>query len=510
VAKQNLLVVDADPRSLRVLEVSLRNAGYNVAGCPSVGKAFEILHANKPDLILSDTTFSDMNGFDFVEQLRQNDDWADIPFMFLSSDGSIESKIRGLELGVQDYLTKPIYIREVIARVGIELARQARAGLALKSSDGRTRFSGSLSEMSVVDLLQTIDVSRKSGVLTLISADGQEGMISFDSGAVINATVEDLRGEDAIYRQLLWRDGSFDLQFRRVSLSERTVHRTTQALLMEGMRRLDEWSRLSELLPSFDTVLEVDAGMLRERLREMPDEQNDMVRLIDGERTVAAVLRAHGGDHVEALRKIVDLYFEGMVREVGRVQDSIPVVAEAFVVSSAPPPKEGINTIPGPGGAVKREITVPAAPGIPGVSSTSVTAQDTPSVPAPAREAACDLCAPTGSHRPHRHVAAGRDARLARCAAACRRAAKTTANPERFSASAARGFDVCRPHHPELGRARSSDRTHRRDFEPRNGRARSLGPHPVGASRRSRRRGGDRGDRLRSPSGCLHPLHSSE
>ncbi len=372
-AKQNLLVVDADPRSLRVLEVSLRNAGYNVAGCPSVGKAFEILHANKPDLILSDTTFSDMNGFDFVEQLRQNNDWSDIPFMFLSSDGSIESKIRGLELGVQDYLTKPIYIREVIARVGIELARRARAGLALKSTDARTRFSGSLSEMSVVDLLQTIDVSRKSGVLTLIAADGQEGMISFESGAVINATVDDLRGEDAIYRQLLWREGSFDLEFRRVSLSERTVHRTTQALLMEGMRRLDEWSRLLELLPSFEAVLEVDAEMLRERLREMPDDQNDMVRLIDGERTVGEVLRAHGGDHVEALRKVVDLYFEGLVREVGRIQDSIPVLAEAFVVSSTPPAKEGINTIPGPGGAVNDEVSVPAAPGIPEVSLSSAT-----------------------------------------------------------------------------------------------------------------------------------------
>ena len=105
--KQNLLVVDADPRSLRVLEVSLRNAGYNVAGCPSVGKALEILHANKPDLILSDTTFSDLNGFEFVEQLRQNSEWSHIPFMFLSSDGSIESKIRGLELGVEDYLTSP-------------------------------------------------------------------------------------------------------------------------------------------------------------------------------------------------------------------------------------------------------------------------------------------------------------------------------------------------------------------------------------------------------------------
>ncbi|TNF63088.1 MAG: DUF4388 domain-containing protein, partial [Deltaproteobacteria bacterium] len=386
--KQNLLVVDADPRSLRVLEVSLRNAGYNVAGCPSVGKALEILHANKPDLILSDTTFSDLNGFEFVEQLRQNSEWSEIPFMFLSSDGSIESKIRGLELGVEDYLTKPIYIREVVARVGIELARQARAGLAHKSTDARTRFSGSLSEMSVVDLLQTIDVSRKSGVLTLIAADGQAGMISFDSGAVINATVEDLVGEDAVYRHLLWRDGTFDLEFRRVSLSERTVHRTTQALLMEGMRRLDEWSRLSELLPSFETVLEVDAEMLRERLRDMPDEQNEMLRLIDGQRRVGEVLRAHGGDHVEALRKVVDLYFEGMVREVGRIQDSIPVVAEVSVRSEAPPPKEGINTIPGPAGVASSSVEVPGAPPLPGVeaSSTSVTAPQMGSVPASAPE----------------------------------------------------------------------------------------------------------------------------
>jgi DNA-binding response OmpR family regulator len=383
VTKQNLLVVDADPRSLRVLEVSLRNAGYNVAGCPTVGKALEILHASKPDLIISDTSFSDMNGFEFVEQLRQNSEWSQIPFMFLSSDGSIESKIRGLELGVEDYLTKPIYIREVIARVGLELARQTRAGLAQKNNDSRTRFSGSLSEMSVVDLLQTIDVSRKSGVLTLIAADGQEGMISFDSGAVINAKVEDLVGEDAVYRQLLWREGKFDLEFRRVSMSERTVHRTTQALLMEGMRRLDEWSHLSELLPSFDAVLEVDVEILRERLRDIPDEQNAIVRLIDGQRTIGEVLRAHGGDHVEALRKVVDLYFEGMIREVGRIQDSIPILTEVSVRSPAPPPREGVNTLPGPGGLPAEPAPVPAAPRLPqtDVSWGSVPPSDQRSTP---------------------------------------------------------------------------------------------------------------------------------
>jgi DNA-binding response OmpR family regulator len=439
VTKQNLLVVDADPRSLRVLEVSLRNAGYNVAACPSVGKAFEILHTNKPDLILSDTTFADMNGFEFVEQLRQNPEWSRIPFMFLSSDESIESKIRGLELGVEDYLTKPIYIREVIARVGLELARQAREGLAQRTADDKTRFSGSLSEMSVVDLLQTIDVSRKSGVLSLTSIDGDEGMISFDSGAVIHAAVEDLGGEDAVYRLLLWREGMFDLEFQRVSLVERTVHRTTQALLMEGMRRLDEWSRLSELLPPFDAVLEVDADVLRERLRETPDEQNIMLRLIDGVRTIGQAIRAHGGDHVEALRRVVDLYFEGIIREVGEVKESIPVLAQVAMPASSMPPKAPVNTLPGPGpkpapGPIQipgpsrlpetelapyserasMPISVPTPPPLPTRESTSGLASDL--VPTPeslsspqssAGTARWAAAPPPPAPRPQKHTPAG-------------------------------------------------------------------------------------------------------
>ncbi|MGB5811932.1 MAG: DUF4388 domain-containing protein [Polyangiales bacterium] len=378
--KQNLLVVDADPRSLRVLEVSLRNAGYNVAGCPSVGKAFEILHTNKPDLILSDTAFGDMNGFEFVEQLRQNAEWSRIPFMFLSSDESIESKIRGLELGVQDYLTKPIYIREVVARVGIELARQTRDGLAQRTDDAKTRFSGALTEMSVVDLLQTIDVSRKSGVLSLRTEAGDQGMISFDSGAVIHAAVEDLGGEDAVYRLLLWRGGSFDLEFRKVSLVERTVHRTTQALLMEGMRRLDEWSRLSELLPPFDVVLEVDGEVLRERLHDTPDDQNVVVRLIDGKRPIGSVIEAHGGDHVEALRKIVDLYFEGIVRELGEVKDSIPILAQAKMPVSSLPPRVPIDTIPGPGPGPgpKASLTPIAVPSLDGLPVTELAPSSKP------------------------------------------------------------------------------------------------------------------------------------
>ena len=133
-AKKSLLLVDADPRSLRVLEVSLRKAGYSVATCRDAPNALETVDLSQPDLILSDTRLPGTNGFELVEALRRRDDHKGVPFMFLSSDSSVESKVRGLELGVEDYLVKPIYIKEIITRINLTLQRQEREGLARRTS----------------------------------------------------------------------------------------------------------------------------------------------------------------------------------------------------------------------------------------------------------------------------------------------------------------------------------------------------------------------------------------
>lgn len=73
---------------------------------------------------------------------------------------------------MEDYLAKPIFVRELIARVNLLLARHAREGITTNTVDtGRTRFSGSVSDMNVVDLLQTFEVSRKSGIVHLTHGD---------------------------------------------------------------------------------------------------------------------------------------------------------------------------------------------------------------------------------------------------------------------------------------------------------------------------------------------------
>lgn len=309
--KQNILLVDADARSRRLLEVSLRKAGYSITSVESAEEALEIARESAPDLVLTDTQLPAMDGFALVGRIREDAALARTPLVFLSSDTSLASKVKGLELGVE-YLTKPIYIREVLTRIGLELDRASRKVIELKS-DRETRFSGTLSDMGLVDLLQTIDVSRKGGILWIRSSRG-EGRLWFERGQVVDAETGSLRGELAVYRFLTWSEGTFEITFGDIDRKP-TLAVTTQSLLMEGMRRVDDWARLAEQVPPLDRVLDVDGAKLVDKLALLPDAANAVLKKFDGTRSLVDVIEGEEGDDLETMRIIADLVFEGVLVE---------------------------------------------------------------------------------------------------------------------------------------------------------------------------------------------------
>ncbi|MEW5850288.1 MAG: DUF4388 domain-containing protein, partial [Myxococcota bacterium] len=307
-AKKNLLLVDSDPKSMRVLEVSLRKAGFSVTTSPDGEDALDKVAINAPDLILSDTKLPGMDGFAFATKVKADTKLAAIPFLFLSSHNDIEHKVKGLELGVDDYLTKPIYIKELLTRVRILLEKREKDGLERRAGTG---MQGVLGEMGVVDLIQTIEMGRKTGVLRLSNA-AASGAVFFRNGKVIDAELGRLRGEKAIYRVLTWNDGAFSLEFGEPGREDR-IELSSQGLLMEGMRRVDEWGRLLEQIPPLDTIFEIDYRELAERLAEIPDEVNGILRLFDGRRTLMQVVDESEFGDLEALNIISKLYFEGLI-----------------------------------------------------------------------------------------------------------------------------------------------------------------------------------------------------
>jgi DNA-binding response OmpR family regulator len=159
VAKQKLLLVDGDPRSLRVLEVSLRKAGYSVTTASDGLDAIAKIEMLAPDLVLSDTKLPKLDGYALVRRLKDRPEWANIPVVFLTSQRSIEDKIRGLELGVEDYLTKPIFVRELLARVALLLGRRAQESFTSNRNAGSgqsiSRFARACANPRRFDLSET-------------------------------------------------------------------------------------------------------------------------------------------------------------------------------------------------------------------------------------------------------------------------------------------------------------------------------------------------------------------
>jgi len=319
VAKQKLLLVDADPRSVRVLEVSLKKAGYNVTTAKDGLDALAKVEVSSPDLVLSDTRLPNLDGYALVRRLKERPEWANIPVVFLTSQKSVEDKIRGLELGVEDYLTKPIFVRELLARVNLLLARRTQENIATRTTaGGRTRFSGSIQDMAVVDLLQTFEVSRKSGVVHLKNGE-QRAKIYFRDGKIVDAEVSRLRGEEAVYRTLIWNEAEFEVEFAPIK-NEDIIGTSTQGILMEGMRRVDEWGRLLEQLPSLATIFEIDHGELLDRLSEIPDELNGILRLFDGKRSLLQVVDESPFEDLSTLSTVSKLFFEGLLVPKGEVE----------------------------------------------------------------------------------------------------------------------------------------------------------------------------------------------
>ena len=375
-AKQQLLLVDADSRSVRVLEVSLKKAGFSVTTAKDGQDALAKIEVSPPDLVLTDTRLPTMDGYALVRKLKEHPEWQTIPVVFLTSQKSIEDKIRGLELGVEDYLTKPIFVRELIARVNLLIARRTRERIATKSTTvaGRTRFTGSVADMGVVDLIQTFEVNRKSGIVHLNNM-GYEAHVFFRDGKCVDAVLGRLTGEEAVYRALIWNEGTFEVEFTKVENPD-VIETSTQGLLMEGMRRLDEWGRLLESLPTLTTVFQVNGDELLERLNEIPDELNGILRLFDGKRDLMAVVDASPFEDLSTLNTISKLYFEGLLvpLEPGAHEDAadttesevVPAVPGDSLDASEPPPRAteaGVDSEPPSSGQRHASTIVPGDEG---------------------------------------------------------------------------------------------------------------------------------------------------
>jgi DNA-binding response OmpR family regulator len=118
-----LLLVDDDYDLVELLTFALGRAGFDVLQAADSPTALALLRAEQPDLAVLDINLGAWNGFDLLKELRQR---SGIPVIMLTGRDAEDDKVRGLELGADDYLTKPFGHRELLARIRAQLRRRGR------------------------------------------------------------------------------------------------------------------------------------------------------------------------------------------------------------------------------------------------------------------------------------------------------------------------------------------------------------------------------------------------
>jgi DNA-binding response OmpR family regulator len=312
VANETILVVDGDARSRKVLEVSFRKAGYRAEVTDTLAGARAILAETEPDLIVSDTDLPDGDGFTFCADLQQDPSLARVPFLFVTDDSSLPRRAEGLEIGADDYLTRPFFVNDVIERVEILLRERSRDLLKGAEVD---EYEGTLSEITMIDLLQTIDVEERTGTVTF-SRDDQQAAMSFRGGEITDAVCGKLQGEDAVYRLMLWPSGNFRVRYQEDVQGADYIDKSIDELLINGIERLEAWDALIEEVPSLDRVFDADYSRLPQLLETVPQEVARVVRLFDGYRTLQDVIDDSPVGDVESLQIIRRLYEDGFLEDV--------------------------------------------------------------------------------------------------------------------------------------------------------------------------------------------------
>jgi CheY-like chemotaxis protein len=194
----------------------------------------------QPDLVVCDYRMPGIDGRQLYEKVRARPQTKSIPFIFLASRGDIEEKLRPLSDNVEELIAKPFFLNDLVQR-----AKKVIDRLQLEKLQKRAVrpgvIQGRLEEMSILDLMQSLEMGQKSCRLT-IRRNGETGELFFAAGQCADARIGSLEGEEAVYQVVRWTDGEFEIDFNAAP-TRTIISRTTTGLLMEGLRLMDEGQR---------------------------------------------------------------------------------------------------------------------------------------------------------------------------------------------------------------------------------------------------------------------------
>jgi DNA-binding response OmpR family regulator len=119
--KKNVLIVDDEPHIVNLIKLSLNKEKYDVTGAYSAREALMHMEKAIPDIVVLDLMMPGINGYELCKALRENPKTRDVPVLILSAKSQMNDKLHAIDVGADDYMTKPFDPMELVKRIKLNL-----------------------------------------------------------------------------------------------------------------------------------------------------------------------------------------------------------------------------------------------------------------------------------------------------------------------------------------------------------------------------------------------------
>ncbi|MBN1349371.1 response regulator [candidate division KSB1 bacterium] len=304
-----VLIVDNQPASIVGLKNGLQEAGYEVFHAEDGNSALEFIRQTRPCIVLSDVTLPNMDGHRLLKALRSDIITRTIPFIFLSEQKRVDDRISSIALGVDDYIVKPYFVDEVLAR--IEILLKELKSPEEKQAGNNHEFAGKLSQTPLVNLIQKLESDKISGILNL-KRNGKEGQVYIKSGQVIDAILDKYPPEQALKKMFVWTEGEFWVESRTIDNARRITFNNKQ-IISAGNKILSQWKHLIQQMPSPDAHLKVKSPLNQAELQALSPDEQRILENSKNEKSIWEIIDQTALDDIQCLQAIRNLYANGLL-----------------------------------------------------------------------------------------------------------------------------------------------------------------------------------------------------
>ncbi|MGZ3405720.1 MAG: response regulator [Polyangia bacterium] len=241
VKRLSIMIVDDDQSCRTLAAQPFRMRGDYVRVAPDGFEALAQCLKETPDVIVSDVQMPRMDGWQLLRMCRARPTLSSVPFLFLTTLGGEQERLRGYQLGVDDYVSKPFRGKELQARVDRVVSRAQRAAHALAE---KKTLRGDLASVALPSVLGFLELEKKTGELLVIGP--KQAHLFIRDGRLIRVEIEGLVADatsiEVVYDLLSWRVGQFEFAVHEVP-GEDLFERSITAILLDHAKFSDENER---------------------------------------------------------------------------------------------------------------------------------------------------------------------------------------------------------------------------------------------------------------------------